>query len=303
MTPFSCTLSLMHGFLRKMSSQLPTGGCTPQNPVQYSLRLSDDAYPLNEYIGQSVTLRHLGTIECLECGRASKKSFSQGYCYPCFKKLAQCDLCIVSPERCHFDQGTCRDADFAANFCMQPHIVYLANSSGIKVGITRPENLPTRWIDQGAVQALPVMNVMTRQQSGFVEVAFKHLVSDKTHWQKMLRGENEHLDLVALRDELLAELKPKLDPLIQRFGIQAIQPILNAEVQTLTYPVEKYPTKVVSLNLDKTPEISGTLLGIKGQYLIFDIGVINLRRFTSYEVEVTTGAPAPVLQEGQLSLL
>ncbi len=286
-----------------MSSQLPTGGCTPQNPVQYSLRLSDDAYPLNEYIGQSVTLRHLGTIECLECGRASKKSFSQGYCYPCFKKLAQCDLCIVSPERCHFDQGTCRDADFAANFCMQPHIVYLANSSGIKVGITRPENLPTRWIDQGAVQALPVMNVMTRQQSGFVEVAFKHLVSDKTHWQKMLRGENERLDLVALRDELLAELKPKLDPLIQRFGIQAIQPILNAEVQTLTYPVEKYPTKVVSLNLDKTPEISGTLLGIKGQYLIFDIGVINLRRFTSYEVEVTTGAPAPVLQEGQLSLL
>ena len=286
-----------------MSSQLPTGGCTPQNPVQYSLRLSDDAYPLNEYIGQSVTLRHLGTIECLECGRASKKSFSQGYCYPCFKKLAQCDLCIVSPERCHFDQGTCRDADFAANFCMQPHIVYLANSSGIKVGITRPENLPTRWIDQGAVQALPVMNVMTRQQSGFVEVAFKHLVSDKTHWQKMLRGENERLDLVALRDELLAELKPKLDPLIQRFGIQAIQPIMNAEVQTLTYPVEKYPTKVVSLNLDKTPEISGTLLGIKGQYLIFDIGVINLRRFTSYEVEVTTGAPAPVLQEGQLSLL
>ena len=286
-----------------MSSQLPTGGCTPQNPVQYSLRLSDDAYPLNEYIGQSVTLRHLGTIECLECGRASKKSFSQGYCYPCFKKLAQCDLCIVSPERCHFDQGTCRDADFAANFCMQPHIVYLANSSGIKVGITRPENLPTRWIDQGAVQALPVMSVMTRQQSGFVEVAFKKLVSDKTHWQKMLRGENEHLDLVTIRDELLAELKPDLDPLIHRFGIQAIQPILDAEVQTLTYPVEQYPTKVVSLNLDKTPEISGTLLGIKGQYLIFDIGVINLRRFTSYEVEVTTDARAPAAQEGQLSLL
>lgn len=286
-----------------MSSQLPTGGCTPQNPIQYSLRLSDEAYPLNESIGKSVTLRHLGTIECLECGRASKKSFSQGYCYPCFKKLAQCDLCIVSPERCHFDQGTCRDADFAENFCMQPHIVYLANSSGIKVGITRPENLPTRWIDQGAVQALPVMNVMTRQQSGFVEVAFKQLVSDKTQWQKMLRGENEHLDLVTIRDELLAELKPKLDTLVQRFGIQAIQPILNAEVQTLTYPVKQYPTKVVSLNLDKTPEISGTLLGIKGQYLIFDIGVINLRRFTSYEVEVTTDAPAPVSQEGQLSLL
>ena len=102
------------------------------------------------------------------------------------------------------------------------------------------------------MQALPVMSVMTRQQSGFVEVAFKKLVSDKTHWQKMLRGENEHLDLVTIRDELLAELKPDLDPLIHRFGIQAIQPILDAEVQTLTYPVEQYPTKVVSLNLDKT---------------------------------------------------
>jgi len=293
----------MRGFLRKMSSQLPDSDCNPDTPVEYSLRLNDTAYPLNEYIGQNVTLKHLGTIECIECGRASKKSFSQGYCYPCFKKLAQCDLCIVSPERCHFDQGTCRDNDFAANFCMRPHIVYLANSSGIKVGITRQENLPTRWIDQGAVQALPVMNVMTRQQSGFVEVAFKKHVSDKTHWQKMLRGENEHLDLVTLRDELLAELKPDLDPLTDRFGIQAIQPILDAEVQTITYPVEQYPTKVVSLNLDKTPEISGTLLGIKGQYLIFDIGVINLRRFTSYEVEVTTLDAAPVEQEGQLNLL
>ncbi|MDA0273289.1 MAG: DUF2797 domain-containing protein, partial [Proteobacteria bacterium] len=259
-----------------MSSQLPEGGCNPESPVEYSLRLDDDTYTLNEYIGQNVTLKHLGTIECIGCGRPSKKSFSQGYCYPCFKKLPQCDLCIVSPERCHFDQGTCRDNDFAANFCMQPHIVYLANSSGIKVGITRQENLPTRWIDQGAVQALPVMNVMTRQQSGFVEVAFKKHVSDKTLWQKMLRGENEHLDLVTLRDELLAELKPDLDPLTDRFGIQAIQPILDAEVQTITYPVEQYPTKVVSLNLDKTPEISGTLQGIKGQYLIFDIGVINL---------------------------
>ena len=153
------------------------------------------------------------------------------------------------------------------------------------------------------MQALPVMSVMTRQQSGFVEVAFKNLVSDKTHWQKMWRGENEHLDLVSKRDELLSELKPDLDPLIHRFGIQAIQPILDAEVQTLTYPVDQYPTKVVSLNLDKTPEISGTLLGIKGQYLIFDIGVINLRRFTSYEVEVTTDAPDSGAQEGQLSLL
>jgi hypothetical protein len=293
----------MHGFLRKMSSEVPEGGCTAENPVQYSLRLDDDAFPINQYIGSQVTLTHSGSIECLECGRASKKSFSQGFCYPCFKKLAQCDLCIVSPERCHFDQGTCRDASFAENFCMQPHIVYIANSSGPKVGITRQENLPTRWIDQGAVQALPIMNVMTRQQSGFVEVAFKNHISDKTKWQQMLKSEGEHLDMIEVRDQLLDIAKPELDPVIQKFGIQAIHPILDASVQTLVFPVQQYPTKVTSLNFDKTPEISGTLQGIKGQYLIFDIGVINLRRFTSYEIEFTPGASQEAEPEGQLNLL
>lgn len=287
-----------------MSSQIPEGGCAPDNPVQYYLRLDEDAIPLNEYIGQRITLAYSGKVQCIECGRATKKSYSQGFCYPCFKKLAQCDLCVVSPERCHFDAGTCRDADFAANFCMQPHIVYLANSSGIKVGITKTENLPTRWIDQGAVQAIPIMNVMTRQQSGFVEVAFKHHVSDKTQWQQMLKSEDKHIDLIASRDRLLTEVKNELDPVIHRFGIHAIQPILDAEVQTLVYPVQQYPTKVASLSFDKTPEVSGQLLGIKGQYLIFDTGVINLRRFTSYEIEFTPGGSvAEPAQEGQLSLL
>jgi hypothetical protein len=257
--------------------------------VQYFLRLDSQAIPLNEHIGTRITLTHSGSIKCIECGRATKKSYSQGFCHPCFKKLAQCDLCVVSPERCHFDAGTCRDADFATNFCMQPHIVYLANSSGIKVGITKIGNLPTRWIDQGAVQAIPVMNVMTRQQSGFVEVAFKKHVSDKTQWQQMLKAEDRHIDLVATRDKLLQKIKSDLGPVIHRLAIQALQPIIDAEVQTLIYPVQQYPTKVTSLSFDKTPEVSGLLLGIKGQYLIFDIGVINLRRFTSYEIEFTMG--------------
>jgi len=282
----------MRGFLRKMSSQVPEGGCSTDAPV--------------------VSLTHTGNILCLECGRKTKKSYSQGFCYPCFKKLAQCDLCVVSPERCHFDQGTCRSDDFAESFCMQPHIVYIANSSGIKVGITKQENLPTRWIDQGAVQALPIMNVMTRQQSGFVEVAFKNHVSDKTQWQQMLKAEDRHIDLIAARDELMTTAKADLDPVLHRFGIHAIQPITDAEVQTFTYPVEQYPTKVVSLSFDKTPEVKGKLLGIKGQYLIFDTGVINLRRFTSYEIvfstsesdpETSTESGTDVESTGQLSLL
>lgn len=294
----------MRGFLRKMASEVPEGGCTPDNPVQYLLKLDDDAHPLNPLIGQQVTLTHTGNIQCLECSRKTKKSYSQGFCYPCFKKLAQCDLCVVSPERCHYDQGTCRDDEFAKNFCMQPHIVYIANSSGTKVGITRPENLPTRWIDQGAVQALPVMRVMTRQQSGFVEVAFKNHISDKTQWQQMLKAENRHVDMIERRDQLMDDIKADLEPVIERFGIQAIQPILDAEVQTFCYPMTRYPTKVSSLSFDKTPDVGGTLIGIKGQYLVFDAGVINLRRFTSYEIEVTVSeAPVAGDAEEQLSLL
>lgn len=287
-----------------MSSEVPDGGCNGDNPVRYFMRLDDEAIPLNDHIGKTISLVHTGNIECLHCGNKTKRSYSQGYCYPCFKRLAQCDLCVVSPDRCHFEQGTCRDADFARNFCMQPHLVYIANSSGIKVGITKRENLPTRWIDQGAVQALPVVAVQTRQQSGFVEVAFKNHISDKTQWQQMLKADDRKIDMFAARDELMKDVKADLDTVSQRFGIQAIQSITDAEVSEFTYPVERYPTKVVSLSFDKTPEITGHLLGIKGQYLIFDIGVINLRRFTSYEVtfneEASGRDDAP---QGQLSLL
>ena len=292
----------MRGFLRKMTVAVPETGTSSNSPVQYSLRLDDEALPLNPLMGSEIALTHTGRIACLECGRATKKSFSQGYCYPCFKKLAQCDMCIVSPERCHFDAGTCRDESFAENFCMQPHIVYLANSSGIKVGITRPANLPTRWIDQGAVQALPILSVMTRQQSGLVEVAFKQHISDKTNWQQMLKSEGKTIDLIEARDALLPQVSRELSELTDRFGIQAVQPILDAEVQRFHYPVTQYPAKVKSHNLDKTPRVEGILEGIKGQYLILDTGVINLRKFTSYEIEFSAqGSDAD--PQNQLSLL
>ena len=269
----------MRGFLRKMKTRLNT-------PVDYYLPLGEQEIHLNPYIGDRIQLTFHGRIQCRHCGRASRKSYSQGYCYPCFKKLAQCDLCMVSPERCHYEQGTCREPEWADNFCMQPHIVYLANSSGIKVGITRPDQIPTRWIDQGAVQAVPVFRVASRQISGFTEVMFKKHISDKTQWQRMLRAEDAHIDLCAIRDNLLDQVQADLLVLQNRFGIQAIQSVVNAQVQTIEYPVLQYPTKVKSMNFDKTPQIEGLLMGIKGQYLIFDIGVINLRRFTSYEVEL-----------------
>ena len=169
---------------------------------------------------------------------------------------------------------------------MQSHLVYLANSSGIKVGITRPSQVPTRWIDQGAIQALPIMRVASRQLSGFVEVIYKQHISDKTHWQRMLKGDGERLDLVAVRDALYPMVKSELEALQATHGLNAVMPILDVAPLTFEYPVMQYPDKVKSLNLEKTPEISGVLEGIKGQYLIFDSGVINLRKYTAYDIEI-----------------
>ena len=147
-------------------------------------------------------------------------------------------------------------------------------------------NTPTRWIDQGAVQAIPVLRVATRQISGFAEVMFKEHISDKTQWQRMLKADDPHVDLLPIRDDLMSKVTEEITGLQDRFGLQALQPLPDAQVQVIRYPVRHYPTRVVSMNFDKTPVIEGTLLGIKGQYLIFDTGVINLRRFTSYDIEL-----------------
>ncbi|GAB3107047.1 DUF2797 domain-containing protein [Pseudomaricurvus hydrocarbonicus] len=253
-------------------------------PVQYHLPLNDAQIALLPLIGRSLRIEYKGEIHCQHCGRKTNKSFSQGYCYPCFKALAQCDSCIMSPEKCHFDAGTCRQPEWGEEFCMTDHIVYLANSSGIKVGITRLSQVPTRWMDQGAIQALPIFRVATRQQSGFVEDILREQVSDKTNWRKMLKGDVEYLDLAAIRDELLDNAWNDIVALQKRFGLSAIQAIDDGDVYEFEYPVEEYPAKVTTHNLDKTPIVEGVLKGIKGQYLILDSGVINIRKFGAYNI-------------------
>jgi hypothetical protein len=169
---------------------------------------------------------------------------------------------------------------------MTDHVVYLANSSGIKVGITRATQLPTRWLDQGASQALPIVRVATRQQSGLVEDLLRSQVPDRTNWRALLKGDAEELDLVAIREQVFDACADGLRELQGRFGLQAVQPLADAEVVQMKYPVEAYPSKIVSFNLDKDPVVEGTLLGIKGQYLIFDTGVINIRKYTAYQLAV-----------------
>ncbi|OPX56681.1 Protein of unknown function [Oceanospirillum multiglobuliferum] len=272
-------MTVLTGLLHKMSVQDAV-------PVEYRLSLSDETVLLNDLVGQQVTLRFHGKIFCTHCGKKTKKSYSQGFCYPCFKKLACCDLCIMSPEKCHYSAGTCREPEWGEQFCFQDHIVYLANSSGLKVGITRETQVPTRWIDQGASSALPILRVSSRLQSGLVEDLLRNHVSDRTDWRTMLRKEAEPIDLLSERDRLLTACAEPLLALQQRFGIDAIHPLPDAQPFVFQYPIEHYPTKVSALSLDKTPEITGVLQGIKGQYLILDTGVLNIRKFNAYEVEL-----------------
>ncbi len=258
------------------------------NPVSYSMPLGAARVPLAPLFGKTLTLRHTGKIICVNCGRTSNKSFNQGYCYQCFQKLAQCDSCIIAPERCHYEAGTCREPLWGDHFCMQDHIVYFANSSGLKVGITRASQLPTRWIDQGATQGLPVLRLRSRQQAGFCEAMFREHVTDRTNWRSMLSGNQPEVDLAAERERLLALCAPQLEELQKRFGFHAISVLTGVDPVSISYPVLRYPEKIASLDLDSDTEISGTLLGIKGQYLILDSGVINIRKYTGYELELTT---------------
>ncbi|MCK9397382.1 MAG: DUF2797 domain-containing protein [Methylobacter sp.] len=268
----------MLGQLRKMHVRL-------EQPVQYELPVGDQLVALNPLIGRPIKLTYTGKIFCIHCNRPIKKSFNQGYCYPCFISLAQCDMCIMKPETCHYAAGTCREPSWGEEFCFQPHVVYLANSSGIKVGITRQSQIPTRWIDQGAVQALPIFKVQSRYISGLVEVAIAKHVSDKTSWQQMLKSKADAIDLVAKRDELIAVCETELAEITQRFGPQAIEFLADQSVVDIHFPVDSYPVKVKSFNLDKDAEVAGVLHGIKGQYLLLDTGVINIRKFAGYEIE------------------
>lgn len=266
---------MFKGHLRKMDSGL-------SNPVEYQLVLGEERVGLNQYLGRKVSLEFIGEINCINCGKDLKKTYAGGYCFNCSQTLARCDLCILKPELCHFHKGTCREPEWGEANCMIPHYVYLSNTSELKVGITRTTQVPTRWIDQGAIAALPILKVSTRLQSGIFEVLISDFVSDKTNWRKMLKGEISSLDLKLERDQLFDQVGEQLDELESEYGEDQIEILEDEEVVNIEYPVLEYPQTVKSLSFDKLPKVEGTLLGIKGQYLIFDIGVINIRKHTGY---------------------
>ena len=285
----------LQGICHKMHAGLKDLSVTDQQThkanVEYKFILDRSEVDLPFHLGQEIEIEATGKIYCISCGAKTSKSYSQGHCFKCMKTKASCDMCIMKPETCHYHLGTCREESFAREVCFQPHIVYLANSSALKVGITRLGQMPTRWLDQGATQALPIMKVGSRRLSGQLEIMFGTQVADKTDWRKLLKGEAEPVNLLQARDELLIEFESQIDLIRDEFSMsldfnETIEILEDELPREFIYPVDEYPEKIKSHNLDKTPIIRGKLYGIKGQYLILDTGVINIRKYTGYEIKI-----------------
>jgi len=247
-------------------------------PVEYELPIGDELVYMNHLIGKYIVFKWLKEIYCVVCGRKTNKSFAQGFCYPCFLNAPETSECIFRPELCQAQDGVARDMEWAENHCLQDHIVYLAISSGVKVGVTRSGQIPTRWIDQGAWQAIKLAKTPNRYIAGLIEVALKEHISDRTNWQRMLKNQLiEGVDLTVTKKEMVAHLPSDLQNYISE----------ENDITEINYPVNEYPEKVKSLSFDKLEEITGRLWGVKGQYLIFDDGtVLNMRKHTGYMVEL-----------------
>lgn len=250
-----------------------------ESPVEYSLKFGDEVVKMNPLIGNNIKLSFAGDIFCISCGNRTKKSFAQGFCYSCFISAPEAAECIIRPELCRAHEGEGRDLEWEKANHLQEHFVYLAVSSGLKVGVTRSTQIPTRWIDQGASSAILLAQVPNRYLAGCIEVALKEYISDKTNWQKMLKNEVADVDL--------EEEKSRMEDLLPR-DLQGY--IADSdEITHIEYPVKNFPLKIKSVSFDKEPEIFGTLEGIKGQYLYLDFDrVLNIRKHTGYVIGMSS---------------
>ncbi len=246
--------------------------------VDYFLSLKNEELYVNNLINRTVSLKWTGEIYCIKCGNKTQKSFAQGYCYPCFISEPETAPCILQPELCEAHLGIARDLAWSEKNCLTDHYVYLALSSGVKVGVTRAAQIQTRWMDQGAVQALKFAKTPNRHLAGLIEKDLKKYFSDKTSWQKMLKNDIDFdADLISEKEKAKELLRSDLSKYITD----------DKEIYKIKYPVTEYPKKIKSINLEKTPDFSGKLIGIKGQYLIFDGGfVINIRKYGGYLLEI-----------------
>lgn len=267
--------------LKKMDTEL-------QDVVQYTLDINGVKHNMNGYINKQIKIEWSGEVVCI-CEKKMKKFYRSGFCYNCYWESPLASQSIFKPELCTAHLGIEeRDLEWEKQFQLAPHFVYLANSSGIKVGITRGTQGVIRWMDQGASQAIILAEVPNRRFSGDIEVSLKKFVDDVTNWRKMLSGEPKAVDLVKMKNELSVYVPEDLK--------QYILP--NNSIIEIKYPVTQYPKKIKSVKLERTPIIEGVLKGIKGQYLLLDDDrVFNVR---SHERFIANFSHQEIVQQGML---
>jgi hypothetical protein len=256
--------------LRKMSTAL-------DDKVQYRLFNDSEEILMNELLGKKISLSFNGKVQCASCNKFPKKLFAQGFCYDCFISAPQAADWIIHPEKSKAHLGIeDRDLDYEKSVQLNPHFVYLAVASALKVGVTRGTQIPTRWIDQGASFAIKLAETPHRQLAGEIEVALKSHFTDKTNWRRMLKNEIADFDL--------EEEKWNVEELLPGDLSQYMSE--DDTIVEINYPVLQFPEKVKSVGFDKLPNIEGTLLGIKGQYLLLDNDrVLNIRKHEGYFVD------------------
>jgi hypothetical protein len=249
---------------------------TYADPVQYSFIINNDGVPLNKLIGSNIQIHWSGKVVC-SCGKLMPKFYRQNFCYQCFWNSPLASQSIFKPELCTADLGIEeRDLEWEKKFQIAPHYVYLSNSSGLKVGITRKGQKLTRWIDQGASQAILIAEVPTRRLSGLMELELKKSIADKTNWRKMLSGNPDVLNMIAKKEYCLTLISEEMKQYI----------LQDDNVTNINYPVNIYPQKINSLSLTKTSSFEGVLEGVKGQYLLLnDNRVFNVRSHQGFIVD------------------
>jgi hypothetical protein len=254
--------------------------CEFKNPILYKFNIGNQSFDLNNYIGKNIKIKFLDEIYCIECSAKIKKTFMQGFCYPCFIKSPKTSECIFKPHLCRAHLGESKDMQWSKKYCLSDQYVYLSITSNLKVGVTRYTQIPNRWIDQGAHHAIKLAKVPNRYLAGVIEIKISKYISDRTQWRKMLQGNYEKIDLLNKKKELVKLLPFEFQKYISK----------DNTIKNLFYPQLNQLEKIKSINIEKTPLIEGEITGIKGQYIIIDnLYVFNVRKYTGYnfEIEIT----------------
>ena len=259
------------GHISKLSSTL-------NSPILYKFNIGNDSFELNKNIGKTIKINFDGRINCIECGNKIKKTFMQGFCYSCFIRSPRTSECIFKPHLCKAHEGETRDIEWSKKNCLTEQFVYLSITSNLKVGVTRSNQIPTRWIDQGAHHAIKIAKVPNRYLAGMIEVEISKHMSDRTQWRKMLQGNYDRISLINKKNEI----KSFLPEIYHRYLVD------DNQVVDLNYPTIDKLEKIKSINIEKTPNINMQLTGIKGQYLILDnLYVLNVRKYTGYYFSIS----------------